>query len=866
MAGLQAIEHLVVLMLENRSFDNMLGKLYPKSSAFDGLSGDEFNFDASGNRIRIANRPGKDQTSLSVPDPDPGELWLDINTQLFGSSNVPNPTPDATMNGFVQSYIEQAKVAPGTYDPKAIMNYFTPEQVPVLSRLARQFAVCDRWFASAPCQTWPNRFFLHTGTANGYENNDPPHFPYEMETIFNRFELAGMEDGWRIYYHDFAQTWALSKLWLLLDHFRFYEQFREDAKSGSLPAYAFIEPRYYPHAGHLPNDQHPPHNVALGEQLIADVYNCLRSGPKWTKTLLIIIYDEHGGCYDHVAPPRAEPPAPLPTARFAAPFAFDRYGVRVPAVIVSPYIRQGTVLRPPAGHPPFDHTSVLATLRRRYPELGLALTKRDEVAPDLASALTLNEPTNLGPSSLDAISFTPSPAQVATAQLSPPNGMQRALANMAAHFPGVAPADDAVSFLANHIHDLSVAPAPLSIPAHVDATSTAAAAAFIKSATAPFLATFTTATSGIAPVIDDTEFRDAEKGLALPTRQQNSGGRSLSIGNLDRADPPAPYKPDGFPRAEQFNRNVLSITSIPKMPEIEVRCNVVGFDPAVSPVHWRLQSLYVVGRYRKVSGGSMPHYRSRVLALPDEWTGKSSSATFTLFAPDPHVTYDNQSGRVAGGHAILTIAACPPGSDWLVDFVHLRIGGTNPSEANVRAFVADALSGRDPNIVHMADAVFSHENLMQQFDKLYRTGETYRGTRFDWPHDPANFPAVAFDFGIGLGQFTHPGEETISICWDWRENLKAGINELLSDLGSTFARNLSWRDWAVRAWSTYNAGSATSAAGLEYARKLMNLPDGQLISAGSPPPGFDPTHQTAAVPQAPSPPAPGPWPLAQVLV
>jgi phospholipase C len=161
--------------------------------------------------------------------------------------------------------------------------------------------------------------------------------------------------NWKIYYHDIALSHALSKLWLLADHFRYYEEFREDARSGRLPCYSFIEPRYFTIL-HPPNDQHPPHVVTLGEQLIADVYNCLRCGPAWPQTLLVILYDEHGGCYDHVPPPAATPPTSAPTA----PFNFDRYGVGVPAVIVSPYIEQGTVLRA-SGNVPYDHTSIAAT-------------------------------------------------------------------------------------------------------------------------------------------------------------------------------------------------------------------------------------------------------------------------------------------------------------------------------------------------------------------------------------------------------------------------------------------------------------------------------------------------------------------------
>jgi len=164
-----------------------------------------------------------------------------------------------------------------------------------------------------------------------------------------------------------------------------------------LPFYSVIEPAYYLGAK---NDQHPSKYIGPGEELIATVYNALRSGPRpqWLSTMLIILYDEHGGTYDHVPPPQAVPPDSISTS----PFNFDRYGVRVPAVIVSPYIQPQTVLRPPVGAPfPFDHTSVLATLRKRF-TLGAPLTKRDEVAPDLESVLSLEQPTNLGPERLSA--------------------------------------------------------------------------------------------------------------------------------------------------------------------------------------------------------------------------------------------------------------------------------------------------------------------------------------------------------------------------------------------------------------------------------------------------------------------------------
>ena len=149
---------------------------------------------------------------------------------------------------------------------------------------------------------------------------------------------------------------------------------------------------------------HPPSVVTLGEQLIADVYNHVRASALWTKTLLIITFDEHGGCYDHVPPPPAVPPEAPKDGQI---FAFDRYGVRVPTVIVSPYVLKGSVLRP-TGTVPYDHTSVIATLRNRF-GLGDPMTGRDAVAPDLESALSLDSPSNLGPTQVTPNTYSSTP-------------------------------------------------------------------------------------------------------------------------------------------------------------------------------------------------------------------------------------------------------------------------------------------------------------------------------------------------------------------------------------------------------------------------------------------------------------------------
>ena len=351
MASLQKIDHIVVLMLENRSFDSLLGTLYPKSDSFEGLNGTEQNPDANGTPVVVWNSPGTDETTMRIPNPDPGELWTDINMQLFG--NFPN-----------------------------------------------------------------------------------------VPTIFNRLEQAGI-DSWKIYFHDIAQAHTLLQLFLLGSHFHIYRQFQADCQTGQLPAYSFIEPQYFADFGHPENDQHPPSVVTLGEQLIADVYNCLRASKVWRKTLLLITYDEHGGCYDHVAPSAAVPPQPPVPGQT---FGFDRYGVRVPAVIVSPYVAPGTVFGKSSAVP-FDHTTIIATVRKRFGISG-ALTARDAQAPDLDSVLTLPRPTNLGPSRLKALPYAPSPATAAVAQTKPLNSMQKALVRLAANLPP-APGNNLQTHLAN---------------------------------------------------------------------------------------------------------------------------------------------------------------------------------------------------------------------------------------------------------------------------------------------------------------------------------------------------------------------------------------------------------------------------------
>jgi phospholipase C len=355
----QNIQTVVVLMLENRGFDHMLGFLKTTDPDIDGLTGNESN---PSNPLTATDHTTVSPTAEFVLRPDPGHSVTDTIVQLFSRESGP-PAAGAPNAGFIWSYSHQK---PAPVDPTSIMKCFAPEDLPVLTTLARSFALCDAWFSSVPGPTWPNRFFAHAATSKGYINNGQFN-NYDMPAIFEN--LTAQRKTWRNYYHDFSQTWALRRLQAPenLVNFRSFGQFKNDARKGTLPNYAFIEPKYFSFFGQA-NDQHPPHDVRAGERLIAEVYEAVRNSPQWPATMLLITYDEHGGTYDHVLPPAAAPPD-----SHTSQFAFDRYGVRVPAVVVSPFVPPGP------DHTLFDHTSIPATLASVFGLPGF-LTARDAAA------------------------------------------------------------------------------------------------------------------------------------------------------------------------------------------------------------------------------------------------------------------------------------------------------------------------------------------------------------------------------------------------------------------------------------------------------------------------------------------------------
>ena len=412
MANLNQIEHIVVLMLENRSFDNLFGWLYdPANPApfnheppanFEGLYGKKLYNPGPKGVVPVAK--GDIPTD---PYPDPGEPYEDVYEQLYNVPAVPlskTPAPPDTapsMQGFVNNYGRRNNT-----HPEIIMNCFTPVTVPVLASLAFNYCICDHWFCSIPSQTLCNRSFVQAGTSSGYVDNQGGgiFFVNNTPTIYNLLSDSGR--SWKVY----TAGWTVmslvmitqEKVWdyaLQPGYFEFLHDFEKDAaRRGGLPSYSFIEPNYMDSLVWGPeDDMHPESNpvqlyglsnVEQGEKLLYRVYSAVRNSPDWDKTMLIITFDEHGGCYDHVPPPKTVSPDGIVIPQSqpgGSGFGFDRLGARIPAVVISPFTQANTIL-----NDLFDHTSVLK-LVMRCNGLGMdGLGNRTAQANDLSAALNID--------------------------------------------------------------------------------------------------------------------------------------------------------------------------------------------------------------------------------------------------------------------------------------------------------------------------------------------------------------------------------------------------------------------------------------------------------------------------------------------
>ncbi len=394
----QKIKHVVVLMMENRSFDHLFGF----RPGVAGLQGDEFNLVQPDLPQSLSNPPitvGLGAPYAIALGEGPGHSLNQTNLQLFGSKDTSGEINHA---GFVAAYKSELALdkvqSPSNADMSVVMQSFSAAQLPTINALADQFAICDHWHAEVPGPTQPNRLFLHAATSDGHALNAWS-ATFDLKTIYQQVAEAGFT--WATYEDDSNEVREFTPLAVPGAPFKQMSEFAGDCASGALANYVFIAPRMLTdEAGHMVNSQHAPHDVRWGEHLIADVYEALRANADvWNATLLVVVYDEHGGFYDHVTPPAAANPdgKTSPTdgdPSYAPTFGFDRLGLRVGAVLVSPWIAAGTVYSQQ-----LQHTSVMKTARELFGIQG-DLTQRDASAASFADIFSLAAPRADAPATL----------------------------------------------------------------------------------------------------------------------------------------------------------------------------------------------------------------------------------------------------------------------------------------------------------------------------------------------------------------------------------------------------------------------------------------------------------------------------------
>jgi phospholipase C len=376
---LPEIEHIVVLMMENHSFDNYFGMLG---------RGDGFTLDKDGKPTNAnVAKDGSTVVAYHLPttvqkDNHVTQNWVSSHTQYGDGKN----------DGFAAT------------SGKEGMGYWTEEDLPFYYSLAREFPLCDRWFGSVLSQTYPNRRFLAAATAFGNITTELPKVDDPSPpggTIFDKLDAFGVT--WRNYSSGLPEIALYPAVFLKhQDKVSKIEQFVSDAAAGTLPSYSLVTPH--------PNvSEENPQDIHQGESFAAGIINAVMKSPAWSKTVLIFTYDEHGGYYDHVPPPPAFKPddvPPDPAKTKGVPGGYDRLGFRVPAVIVSPFAKKDYV-----SHVVHDHTSILRLIETKW-NLG-ALTFRDANASNLLDTLDFANPPAFATPPKLADSFTPAnPIQV----------------------------------------------------------------------------------------------------------------------------------------------------------------------------------------------------------------------------------------------------------------------------------------------------------------------------------------------------------------------------------------------------------------------------------------------------------------------
>ncbi len=394
---MQRINHFVVLMLENRSFDHLFGFFAtPAGQKIENI------LSADSTPVNLLDpakpkSPSNPSFEVSQPAPfavddkeGPSHSFNSVNVQLTNNSRGPSDAVPILNNGFARNYADNLKHRLRVVDHEhveQVMQSFSPDQLPSINQLALEFCLCDHWHCEVPGPTMPNRMYMHSSTSEGYVHNDFKR-PYASKTVFELFEEKGLT--WAIYFHDLHDLLQFRNLAPTKEHFRRFEEWSSDVAASRLPHYTFLFPRFMNRRGPdgnplFANSQHAPEDVRFGDNLIADVYEELAANPNlFQETALVITYDEHGGFYDHVHPSPAPNPdglnSPNPDDRAnstPAYFAFDRLGLRVPTVIVSPWIAKGTI-----EHRQLQHTSIIKTVREIFGLNGL--NRRENSAQSFA--------------------------------------------------------------------------------------------------------------------------------------------------------------------------------------------------------------------------------------------------------------------------------------------------------------------------------------------------------------------------------------------------------------------------------------------------------------------------------------------------
>jgi phospholipase C len=411
------INHVFVLVLENRSFDHMFG--FSNITGKDAITDNPTKINGSSTLNTNTNFDNPTDTAasnieadykLSDSEKDPGHEFEDILVQLCGKDHSYDDNvgiyPPINNSGFYYKSVKN-----GSSGARKVMDSFSPIKLPILNKLANEFAICDNWFSALPGPTWPNRFFLHAATSGGLDNSPGTAdvassilldgYRFENGNIFDKLDNACKD--WMIFEGDeFPQSFAMSGMSYnaLQGRFKDLEDFESEVNEKSFSKkYIFIEPDYGKVTSDYTcgNSMHPTDDVRRGERLIKRVYETIRNSPHWNDSVLLITFDEHGGFYDHVAPPAAVPPGDLMNINTNKhSFKFDQLGVRVPAIVISPFVKKNII-----DHTQYTHASLLSSLEKL---LGLSsLTNTDRQANDFLHLLSLENPRIDAPTQLPSI-------------------------------------------------------------------------------------------------------------------------------------------------------------------------------------------------------------------------------------------------------------------------------------------------------------------------------------------------------------------------------------------------------------------------------------------------------------------------------